>query len=65
MFETNGQHLDVNDDTQYKRRVFTALEQTFKAGTVTIHDGLAKGMFRPVFDREGFSEAQTALDSIS
>ncbi|MCY4054938.1 MAG: hypothetical protein OXF67_03540 [Cyanobacteria bacterium MAG CAR4_bin_6] len=65
VFETKGQHLHVNDDTQYKRRVFAALEQIFNAGKVTIHDVSTKGMFRLVFDRKDFLEAQTALDSIS
>ncbi len=32
---------------------------------MTIHDGPAKGVFRLVFDREGFPDAQTAFDSIS
>ena len=65
VFETKGQHLDANNDTKYKKRVFSALEQTFNAGQVTIHDGPAKGVFRLVFDKEGFPDAQTAFDSIS
>ncbi|OOV35891.1 hypothetical protein BO98_02625 [Candidatus Synechococcus spongiarum LMB bulk10D] len=65
VFETKGQHLAATDDTQYKKRVFSALEQTFNAGQVTIHDGPAKGVFRLVFDREGFPDAATAFDSIS
>ena len=65
VFETKGRHLEGNDDTTYKKRVFAALEQTFNAGTMTIHDGPAKGVFRLVFDREGFPDAQTAFDSIS
>ncbi|MDE0647969.1 MAG: DEAD/DEAH box helicase family protein [Cyanobacteria bacterium MAG IRC4_bin_6] len=65
VFETKGRHLDANENTTYKKRVFSALEQTFNAGQVTIHDGPAKGVFRLVFDREGFPDAQTAFDSIT
>ena len=65
VFEIKGQHLDANDDTTYKKRVFAALERTFNAGKMIIHDGPAKGVFRLVFDREGFPDAQTAFDSIS
>ena len=65
VFETKGQHLAATDDTQYKKRVFSALEQTFNAGQVTIHDGPATGVFRLVFDREGFPDAATAFSSIS
>ena len=64
VFETKGQHLSANDDTEYKEQVFAALEQTFNAGKVTIHDGLAKGVFRLLFDREGFPDAQTAFDKL-
>jgi len=65
VFETKGQHLDANENTTYKKRVFSALEQTFNAGQVTIHNGPAKGVFRLVFDREGFPEARTVFDSIN
>ena len=54
VFETKGDHLDGNDDSKYKKRVFAALEETFNAGKMTIHDGSAKGMFRVVFDNGGF-----------
>lgn len=61
VFETKGNHLDGNDDTEYKKRVFAALEETFNAGKMTIHDGPAKGVFRLVFDKEGFPDAETAI----
>ena len=57
VFETKGDHLDGNDDSEYKRKVFDVLEATFNAGTMTIHDGPAKGVFRLVFDKEGFPDA--------
>ena len=65
VFETKGDHLDGNDDSEYKKRVFAALEETFNAGTMTIHDGPAKGVFRLVFDKEGFPEAETAISKLN
>ena len=61
VFETKGEHLQGNDDTDYKERLFAALEETFNAGKMTVHDGPAKGVFRLVFDKEGFPDAETAL----
>ena len=61
VFETKGEHLSRNDDTEYKKRVFAALEETFNGGQMTIHDGPAKGVFRLVFDRAGFPDAKEAL----
>ncbi len=31
---------------------------------MTIHDGPAQGVFRLVFDSEGFPDAETALDKL-
>ena len=64
VFETKGQHLDCNDDTEYKKRLFKALEETFNAGTMTIHDGPVKGVFRLVFDKEGFPDAEDPLSKL-
>ncbi len=64
VFETKGQHLEGNDDTEYKKRLFEALEGAFNAGKMTIHDGPAKGAFRLVFDRVGFPDAQGAIDRL-
>ena len=61
VFETKGEHLRDNSDTKYKERVFAALEETFNAGKMTVHDGPAKGTFRLVFDKEGFPDAADAL----
>ena len=65
VFETKGDHLQGNDDTEYKRRLFAALEETFNAGKMTIQDGPARGVFQLVFDREGFPDAQSALDRLA
>ena len=66
VFETKGTHLSGNDDTEYKRRVFETLESAFSkqavsAGKVTVHEGPAQGVFRIVFDKEGFPDAEEAL----
>ena len=61
VFETKGEHLRGNDDTEYKERLFRALEQTFNAGRMVIRDGPAKGVFRIVFEREGFPDAEGAI----
>ena len=65
VFETKGEHLKGNDDTEYKERLFAALEETFNAGKMTIQDGPAKGVFRLVFDREGFPDAETAIGRLA
>ena len=64
VFETKGDHLASNDDSEYKSRVFAALEETFNAGMMSIHDGPARGVFRLVFDREGFPDAESALEEL-
>ena len=61
VFETKGKQLQGIDDTEYKERVFAALEEAFNAGKMTIHSGPAKGVFRLVFDRTGFPDAETAI----
>ena len=65
VFETKGEHLKGNDDTEYKERLFAALEETFNAGKMTIQNGPAKGVFRLVFDKEGFPDAETAIDRLA
>ena len=64
VFETKGDYLDGNDDSEYKKRVFAALEGTFNAGKMTIHDGPAKGVFRLVFDKEGFPDAAGPISEL-
>ena len=65
VFETKGDHLAGNDDSEYKEQLFAALEETFNAGKMTIHDGPARGVFRLVFDKEGFPDAETAIDRLA
>ena len=65
VFETKGDQLKGSDDTQYKERLFAAFEETFNAGKMTIHDGPAKGVFRLVFDREGFPDAESAFERLA
>ena len=56
VFETKGEHLKGNDDTEYKRRVFETLESAFNVGKLKVHDGPAKGTFRLVFSEEDFPQ---------
>ena len=64
VFETKGDQLAGYDDTAYKERLFTALEETLNAGKMTIHDGPAKGVFQLVFDKEGFPDAEAAFQRL-
>ena len=64
VFETKGEHLSGNPDTEYKRRVFETLEGAFNAGTMTVCDGPAKGTFRLVFSQEEFPQALSNLQSV-
>ena len=61
VFETKGEHLKGNPDTDYKRRVFETLEKAFNVGYMTIRDGPAKGTFRLVFREEEFPLAMANL----
>ncbi len=61
IFETKGTHLEGHEDTDYKKRVLKALQDSYNAGTMTVHNGPAKGIFRLVFFREGFPDAETAF----
>ncbi len=70
VFETKGEHLRGNPDTEYKQAVFQTLENAFNrratpAGKVTVHDGPAAGVFRLVFDKPGFPDAAQALRPMS
>ena len=63
IFETKGEHLSGNADTEYKRRVLTALENTFSYGTMTVQNGPAKGTFQLVFHEADFPTTMTRLQS--
>ena len=62
VFETKGEHLRGNPDTDYKRRVLDTLEKAFNFGKMTIRDGPAKGTFRLVFNESDFPEALSSLE---
>ena len=61
VFETKGEHLRGNPDTDYKRRVLDTLQNVFNCGTMTVKDGPAKGTFRLVFSESEFPEALAGL----
>ena len=69
VFETKGEHLRGNPDTEYKRRVLETLESAFNGegvrdgGTMTIREGPAKGTFRLVFGDADFVEATAGLEA--
>ena len=56
VFETKGEHLRGNPDTDYKRRVLDTLEKAFSFGKMIVRDGPAKGTFRLVFNEAEFPE---------
>ncbi len=63
VFETKGEHLSGNPDTEYKKRVFETLENAFSYGTMTVRNGPAQGTFRLVFNEMEFPEALAGLQS--
>lgn len=65
VFETKGNHLASNDDSEYKSWVLAALEETFNLGMMSIDDGPARDAFRLVFDREGFPDAATVFEKLA
>ena len=56
VFETKGEHLRGNPDTNYKERVMETLENAFNGGTMTVRNGPARGTFRLVFNDAQFPE---------
>ena len=61
IFETKGEHLRDNPDTDYKHRVLETLQNAFNCGTMTLRDGPAKGTFRLVFNEDEFPAALANL----
>ncbi len=61
VFETKGEHLKGNPDTEYKRKVFETLEGAFNVGRMKVCEGPAKGTFRLVFSQEEFPQALANL----
>ena len=61
IFETKGEHLIGNPDTEYKRKVLKALEGAFNAvGTMRLRDG-SKSIFQLVFSEDEFPEITARL----
>ena len=63
VFETKGEHLRGNEDTDYKLRVFQTLENAFNVGSITIRDGPARGTFKLIFSEEEFPLALSNLET--
>ena len=61
VFETKGEHLRGNPDTDYKSRVLDTLQNAYNFGTMTVRDGPAKGAFRLVFSESEFPAAVASL----
>ena len=61
VFETKGEHLRGNPDTNYKERVLQTLQAAFNCGTMTVRSGPAKGTFRLVFNEQQFPEVLADL----
>lgn len=57
VFETKGEHLRGNPDTDYKQCVLETLQNAFNCGTMTVRDGPMRGTFRLVFNDMEFREA--------
>ena len=64
VFETKGEHLRGNPDTEYKQKVLETLQNAFNCGSMTIKDGPAKGTFRLVFNQNEFSETMAGLENV-
>ena len=61
IFETKGEHLLGNRDTEYKRKVLKTLEGAFNAvGTMRLRDG-SKSIFQLVFSEHEFSQISARL----
>ena len=61
IFETKGEHLIGNPDTEYKRKVLKALEGAFNTvGTMRLRDG-SKSIFQLVFSEHDFSQITARL----
>jgi type III restriction enzyme len=61
VFETKGEHLRSNPDTDYKQKVLETLQNAYNCGTMTVKDGPAKGTFRLVFNEAEFPAALARL----
>ena len=64
IFETKGEHLGGNLDTEYKKKVLKTLEDTFNtAGTMRVCEGTTReGIFQLVFSEQEFPEITARLE---
>ena len=63
IFDTKGQHLEGNLDTEYKRKVLETLEGAFNAaGNMKMSEGPAQGIFQLVFNENEFLEISARLN---
>ena len=64
IFDTKGQHLEGNLDTEYKRKVLETLEGAFNtAGKMKMSEGPAQGIFQLVFSEHEFLEISARLNA--
>ena len=64
IFDTKGEHLSGNLDTEYKKKVLKTLEDTFNnAGTMYLREGTTReGIFQLVFSEQQFPEITARLE---
>ena len=64
IFDTKGEHLAGNLDTEYKRKVLETLEGAFNtAGRMVVRDGPKReGIFQLVFSEQQFLEISARLN---
>ncbi len=64
IFETKGQHLEGNRDTNYKQKVLKTLEEAFNATNDTkMREGTTRtGIFQLVFSDQEFPEISAQLN---
>jgi type III restriction enzyme len=65
IFETKGEHLSGNLDTEYKRKVLETLEGAFNtSGTMKLREGPGQtGIFKLVFSENQFPEISAQLEA--
>ncbi len=64
IFDTKGEHLEGNLDTEYKRKVLETLEGAFNTtGTLRMSEGPAQGIFQLVFNENEFLEISHRLNA--
>ena len=64
IFETKGEHLRGNPDTEYKQKVLKTLEGAFSAaGTIMLREGPGRtNIFQLVFSENQFPEISAQLE---